>query len=146
MKTAALEVEYVYDAAVSDVWDALTNNSRMKKWYFDLAEFNPEIGFEFLFYGSKDDTRYLHICKITAVIPEKKLSYTWKYDQFPGESTVTFELFEAGEKTRLKLSHAGLENFATDNPDFSRASFEQGWTHILGTSLKNYIENRQNNT
>ncbi|MBB2151608.1 SRPBCC family protein [Pedobacter gandavensis] len=142
MKTAALELEYLLDATVSKVWEALTKNALMEKWYFNLAEFKPEIGFEFQFYGSKDDTRYLHLCKVTEVIPEKKLSYTWKYDQFPGETTVSFMLFDIEGKTRLKLSHSGIESFGTENPDLSRASFEQGWTYILGTSLKNFIENR----
>lgn len=125
---------------VPKVWAALTENSVMKKWYFDLEEFRPEIGFEFQFYGSKDDTSYLHLCSVTEVIPEMKLSYTWKYDQFPGETTVSFTLFELEGKTLLKLIHSGIESFGLENPDLSRASFEQGWTYILGTSLKNFIE------
>lgn len=140
MKAAALELEYLLDAPVPKVWAALTENSVMKKWYFDLEEFRPEIGFEFQFYGSKDDTSYLHLCSVTEVIPEMKLSYTWKYDQFPGETTVSFTLFELEGKTLLKLIHSGIESFGLENPDLSRASFEQGWTYILGTSLKNFIE------
>lgn len=141
METTALIVEQLYHAPISRIWEALTINAEMKKWYFDLEEFKPEVGFKFQFYGSKDDTRYLHLCKIVAVIPGKKLSYTWSYDHLPGESTVSFELFEApGGSTNLKLSHSGLESFVTDNPDFARGSFEQGWKHILGTSLKNFLE------
>lgn len=144
MKTAALELEYLFDAPVSSVWEALTLNAKMKKWYFDLSEFKPEVGFEFQFYGSKDDTKYLHICKVTTVIPEKQLSYSWKYDQFPGETLVSFTLAKSEGKTRLKLTHSGLETFTSDNPDFSRASFEQGWTYILGSSLKKFLENKAN--
>lgn len=140
MKTAALELEYLLDAPLSNVWKALTVNAKMKKWYFDLAEFKPELGFEFKFYGSKDDTKYLHICKVTTVIPEKQLSYSWKYDQFPGETLVSFTLAESEGKTRLKLRHSGLDTFPSDNPDFSRDSFQQGWTYILGTSLKNFLK------
>lgn len=141
MKTATIEIEQVLNAPLSNVWEALTNKDQMKKWYFDLKEFKPELGFEFQFYGSKDDTRYLHLCKVNEVIPEKKLSYTWAYENFPGESTVVFELTELAGKTKLRLSHTGLENFETENPDFSKDSFKQGWTYILGTSLKNFIEN-----
>lgn len=140
MKTEPLVLERTLNAPVSHVWDALTNNAKMKKWYFDIADFKPEIGFEFRFYGSKDDTRYLHLCKITELTPEKKLTYTWKYENFPGESSVSFELFEEAGKTRLKLTHTGLESFVTDNPDFAPSSFNAGWTHIIGTSLKNFVE------
>lgn len=143
MKAEPLVLERTLNAPVSRVWDALTNNAKMKKWYFDIADFKPEIGFEFEFYGSKDDTRYLHLCKITELIPEKKLAYTWKYENLPGESAVSFELFDEAGKTRLKLTHAGLETFVTDNPDFAPSSFNAGWTHIIGTSLKNFVEESQ---
>jgi uncharacterized protein YndB with AHSA1/START domain len=145
MKAEPLVLERTLNAPVASVWDALTNNVKMKKWYFDIEDFKPEIGFEFQFYGSKDDTRYLHLCKITALVPEKRLSYTWKYEGFPGESTVTFELFEEGAQTRLKLTHAGLESFTTDNPDFAASSFNAGWTFIIGTSLKDFVEGRDTN-
>jgi uncharacterized protein YndB with AHSA1/START domain len=142
MKAAPLVLERTLNALVASVWDALTNNAKMKKWYFDIAEFKAEIGFEFQFYGSKDDTRYLHLCKITEIIPEKRLSYTWKYENLPGESTVTFELFEEGLQTRLKLTHTGLESFRTDNPDFAASSFNAGWTYIIGTSLNDFVEGK----
>lgn len=142
MKAAPLVLERTLNAPVASVWDALTNNAKMKKWYFDIAEFKAEIGFEFQFYGSKDDTRYLHLCKITEIIPEKRLSYTWKYENLPGESTVTFELFEEGLQTRLKLTHTGLESFRTDHPDFAIPSFNAGWTYIIGTSLKDFVEGK----
>jgi uncharacterized protein YndB with AHSA1/START domain len=145
MKAEPLVLERTLNAPVASVWDALTNNAKMKKWYFDIADFKPEIGFEFQFYGSKDDTRYLHLCKITELIPEKRLTYTWKYENFPGESAVTFELFEEGAQTRLKLTHTGLESFTTDNPDFAPSSFNAGWTFIIGTSLKDFVEGKNTN-
>ena len=81
-----------------------------------------------------------HLCKVTEVVPGKKLAYSWRYDGYPGDSLVTFELFETGEKTRLKLTHAGLETFAHLNPDFAVSNFVEGWTHILGTSLKEFLD------
>ncbi|ALL04826.1 hypothetical protein AQ505_04595 [Pedobacter sp. PACM 27299] len=53
MKTAALELEYLLDAPLSSVWEALTVNAKMKKWYFDLAEFKPELGLNLNFTGQK---------------------------------------------------------------------------------------------
>ncbi len=112
----------------------------MKSWYFDLAEFRPEVGFEFSFIGGTENKKFKHLCKITAVIKEKKLAYSWKYEGYPGESLVTFELFPEGNKTRLKLTHEGLDTFPSEIPDFARKNFEAGWTQIIGTSLKEYIE------
>lgn len=62
----------------------------------------------------------------------------------PGDSLVTFELFEEEGKTRVRLTHTGVESFATDNPDFRRESFVGGWNEIIGKLLKEYAEkNRQ---
>jgi uncharacterized protein YndB with AHSA1/START domain len=140
IKTEPFVIERTYNAPADKVWQAITDKNKMKQWYFDLEEFKPEVGFEFRFYGGSEEKQYLHICKITEVIPDKKLTHTWKYDGYPGESFVTFELFDEGDKTRLKLMHTGLETFPSDSPDFARTSFASGWTHIIGKSLKEYLE------
>ena len=117
----------------------------MKKWYFDLSEFKPEPGFEFQFYGEgHEGQKYLHLCKITDVITGKKISYTWRYENYEGNSLVTFELFEEGASTRLRLTHTGMESFKANGPDFAIESFTQGWTELIGTLLKNYVENANN--
>jgi hypothetical protein len=54
---------------------------------------------------------------------------------------VTFELFEEGSKTRLKLIHEGLETFPQDNADFVKENFEQGWTGLIGKMLPEYLAN-----
>ncbi len=51
-----------------------------------------------------------------------------------------FQLFPEGEKTRLKLTHTGLETFPAINPDFAKENFAQGWEHIIGKSLKEFLE------
>jgi uncharacterized protein YndB with AHSA1/START domain len=140
MKTEPFEIERTYNVAVEKVWQAITDKDKMKQWYFNLEEFKPEVGFEFRFYGGSKEQQYLHICKITEVIPGKKLTHSWQYENYPGESFVTFELFDEGNKTRLKLTHTGLETFPQNSKDFSRESFTKGWNHIIGTSLPAYLE------
>lgn len=135
-------IERTFNAPADAVWQAITDKDQMKEWYFNLASFQPVVGFEFQFTGGSEAESYLHLCRITAVVPGKKLAYTWKYDKYPGESEVTFELFPEGDKTRVKLTHAGLETFPAGKPDFARESFAAGWTEIIGTSLKNYLEKK----
>ncbi len=139
MQAVPFTIERVFDAAVNVLWKAITDKDEMKQWYFDLKEFKAEPGFRFSFTGGKDDRQYLHLCEVIDVIPNKKLSYSWKYDGYPGESKVIFELFPVGAKTRLKLTHEGLETFPADNPDFAKENFAQGWNGIIGTSLKEYV-------
>jgi uncharacterized protein YndB with AHSA1/START domain len=101
-------IERTFDAPVEKLWQAITDKDAMKKWYFDLKEFKPELGFEFQFSGEgKEGEQYLHLCKITEVIPLKKLTHTWCYDKYEGASYLTFEFFAEENKTRLRLTHAG---------------------------------------
>ena len=131
----------IINAPIEKVWNALTDKDQMKKWYFDLAEFKPVVGFEFQFYGQgHKGEQYLHLCKVTQVVPGKKISYTWSYDKHEGVSEVSFELFAEGDKTRLKLTHEGLETFPPNNPDFAKQSFSDGWTMLIGTLLKDFVE------
>jgi uncharacterized protein YndB with AHSA1/START domain len=141
LKYSPVLLERTFNCAVKKVWKALTDNDEMKQWYFDLAEFKPEPGFEFQFYGEgRKGEKYLHLCKITKLIPLQLLQYSWRYDGYPGTSLVTFELLKNGNKTRLRLTHQGLETFPADNPDFAKESFIEGWTYIISKSLKEFLE------
>lgn len=141
MSTAPFTIERIYPAPVKRVWEAITDKAKMKHWYFDLSEFQPQVGFEFSFTGQgAKGEKYIHLCKILEVVENKKLSYSWTYKDYPGYSVVTFELFEEGkDKTRVKLTHAGIETFPGTG-DFAPASFEAGWTYLIGKSLSEFLE------
>jgi uncharacterized protein YndB with AHSA1/START domain len=142
MLTGVVVIEHTFDAPVEKVWDAISNNDSLKQWYFNLPEFRPEVGFEFEFQGAPPGKEpYHHKCKITEVIPGKKLAYTWRYEGWKGISTVTFELFPEGKQTKLRLTHSGLDSFAiNNNPDLDAHNFVAGWSDILGRSLKEFVE------
>jgi uncharacterized protein YndB with AHSA1/START domain len=141
MKEEPFVIERTFNAPVEKVWNAITDKDQMKQWYFDLAEFKPEVGFEFQFYAGDKKKQWLHICKITEVIKEKKLTYSWRYDGYSGISYVTFELFPVEGTTRLKLTHAGLENFPGDTvPELKKENFAEGWNNIINISLKDFLE------
>jgi uncharacterized protein YndB with AHSA1/START domain len=140
MKNEPFVIEKIYQAPVEKVWKALTDADQMREWYFNIAEFRAEVGFEFSFVAGSDSQSFKHLCRITQAIPNKTLAYTWRYDGYEGDSEVTFELFPEGSSTRLKLTHTGLESFPQNNKDFARSSFSQGWNMLMGTQLKNYVE------
>lgn len=140
MKSEPFVIERTYTAPIEKVWNAITNKEAMKQWYFDLKEFKPEVGFEFQFEGGTEDKIYLHLCKVTEVVAGKKLTYSWRYDGYDGNSFVTWELFPEGDKTRVRLTHDGLETFPQNNPDFAKKNFVTGWTEFVGESLKKFVE------
>ena len=141
--TDSVVLERTYNAPVARVWKALTDADQMRVWYFDLKEFKPEVGFEFEFTVEHEGNRYHHLCKITEVIPQKKLAYTWRYADEEGNSLVTFELFAEGDKTRLKLTHEGIETFPK-TPAYARKNFESGWLQLIGSELKEFVEKTTN--
>ncbi|HWN23966.1 MAG TPA: SRPBCC domain-containing protein [Candidatus Sulfotelmatobacter sp.] len=134
----ALVIERTFNAPVARVWKALTDVEQMRQWYFELKEFKPEVGFEFEFSVEHKGMNYHHLCKITEVIPQKKLVHTWRYKGHEGNSLVTFELFADGNKTRLKLTHDGLDSFPKTSA-FARENFKQGWTAITA-ELQEFLE------
>ncbi len=140
MATDSIIISKLFDAPKEQIWKALTEKERMKQWYFDLKEFKPEVGFEFEFYGGTEERQYLHRCKIVEVIPEQKLSYSWRYEGYQGDSLVSFELKPEDGKTRVTVTHSGTESFPKDDPNFARTSFTAGWTYIIETSLPKYLE------
>jgi uncharacterized protein YndB with AHSA1/START domain len=140
MKSEPFVIERTYDAPVEKVWEAITNKDQMKQWYFDLSQFKAEVGTEFQFTGGTEEQQFLHLCKVTEVEKGRKLTYSWRYDGYEGNSFVTFELFPEDNKTRLKLTHAGLETFPADNKAFAKENFAMGWTELIGTSLKEFLE------
>jgi len=139
LKTEPFIIERTLNASIEKVWEAITSKDHMEKWSFYLKEFKPEVGFEFRFDGKHDDMVYHHICKITEVVIGKKLAYTWRYDGYEGNSLVTWELFGEGNKTRVKLTHTGLETFPKI-ADFAKSNFEMGWTEIIDKILKEEVE------
>jgi uncharacterized protein YndB with AHSA1/START domain len=138
METGPFVIERTYNAPAEKVWQAITDRDKMEQWYFKMEEFKPEVGFEFKFNGGPPDQVFVHACVIIEVIPGKKLVHSWRYEGLQGASLVTWELFPEGLQTRVKLTHTGLETFPQE-PDFVRENFVEGWTHILGTSLAEYL-------
>lgn len=140
MDKKILVIERGYEAPIEKVWEAITNKDQMKHWYFEVSDFKAEVGFEFQFYGESDEKEYLHKCTVVEAEPKTKISYTWSYDGYIGQSLVTFELFsEDKNKTRLKLTHSGTDTFLS-HPDFAQANFNERWNNILGQSLRDFVE------
>lgn len=135
-------VERTFAVTPDRLWKALTDEKEIKQWYFNLPGFKAVVGYEFEFMGGKPkEKQYRHLCRITEVIPGRKIAYTWRYDGYEGDSLVTFELFPEKEKTRLRLTNEGIESFSAVE-DLVRKNFEEGWASIVNQSLRKYLEEK----
>ncbi len=140
MSPETVAVEKKLNAPIDVVWKALTSATQMKNWYFATERFIAEPGFSFIMYGEKEGRYYPIHCNIIAAEKNKKLAYTWSYEECPIETIVSFELIEKGPQTIIKLSHRGLEKIPASFTDLSVANHVIGWKHIIGKSLKKYVE------
>lgn len=87
MRGKPIVFECMINASIEKVWDALTVSDQMKKWYFDIPGFIPEVGFVFQFLAGSETKKYLHLCKVTDMIPGRKIAYTWRYDGMEWKAT-----------------------------------------------------------
>ena len=140
MDNNTVVVEHTYNASTEKVWKAITDANQMKQWYLDVPGFKAEVGYKFQFSGGEEGKQLLHFCEVKEVVHGKKLSYSWRFDGYPGDSLVTWELFPDGDKTRLVLTHTGIESFRGDlHPEMKIENF-MGWTHVLHKMLKDFVE------
>jgi uncharacterized protein YndB with AHSA1/START domain len=139
LRDQPLVIERVFSAPIALLWRALTNKADIERWFFDLPDFQARSGFEFAFSVEHQGTTYSHLCRVTEVVPEQKLAYTWRYEGHAGDSLVSYELFAEGSRTRLRLTHSGLGAFP-GTPQFARKNFLGGWTFI-SDALGDFAEN-----
>lgn len=137
-------VEQTYAASVEEVWNAITQVDRMRQWYFDnIPSFEPEVGFETRFDVQCEGRLFPHLWKVTDVVPRQRIQYDWRYDGYPGDAFVVFELTEQAEATKLTLTCRARVGFPDDVPEFQRESCEAGWKYFIQESLKKYLEPAQ---
>jgi uncharacterized protein YndB with AHSA1/START domain len=134
-------VEQTFNAEILIVWNSITEIGQMRQWFFEnIPSFKPELGFDTQFNVESQGRNFMHMWKVTEVIPMKKITYNWKYDGYPGDSFVMFELFKQNNLTKLKLTHSVQESFPEDIPEFSRKSGIDGWNYFIRKRLKEYLE------
>lgn len=140
MKDNPIIIEQEMNAPIEKVWYALTNKEAISEWFFEVDDFEPEVGYEFVFYTGGEEQKYKHICKVLEVKKYQKLSYSWQYEDVSGYSVVSFHLSNMGNNTLLKFKHEGIECFPQQNPLFMRKSFVDGWNEVICDQLKEYVE------
>jgi uncharacterized protein YndB with AHSA1/START domain len=133
-------VEQTFAAPPDIVWNAITEIDQMRQWYFEnIPAFEPEVGFETQFNVQSESRNFLHMWRVTEVVPGKRITYTWKFAEYPGDSFVVWELFEQDDGTKLRLTVVIEEDFPEEMPEFKRESCLEGWEYFIGKSLKEYL-------
>lgn len=134
-------VEQAYEATLDELWEALTMVDKMKAWYFpQLEDFEAKKGFSTFFVIEHNGRKFTHMWEVLESFPPYKLTYRWYYEEYAGDSVVSFELREEGNKSVLFFRDEALADFPSDIPEFSRESAVAGWNYLLKDCLKTYLE------
>ncbi|MEW5923638.1 MAG: SRPBCC domain-containing protein [Candidatus Zixiibacteriota bacterium] len=134
-------VEQTFKVSADKVWKSITEIDLMRQWYFEnIPSFRPEVGFETQFNVTSEGRNFLHMWRVTEVVPKRKIAYNWKFKEYPGDSFVVFELSGKGDSTRLKLTVNVTEDFPENIPEFTRESCIGGWEWFIKERLKEYLE------
>ncbi len=134
-------VEVPFNSSKEIIWQAITNHARMIQWFFDnIPDFKPQVGFKTRFAVSPGDRTFTHCWEITEVEPLEKITYNWHYEEYPGDSFVTFDLLPSNDQTILKLTMTIIEDFPDEIQEFTVDSCRGGWNYFLGENLRKYLE------
>ena len=134
-------VEQTFNATIDTVWKAITQVDLMRQWYFDnIPSFRSEVGFETQFNVHSEGRDFLHMWRVTEVVPGKKIVYDWRFAEYAGDASVAFELIKQDNLTSLRLTCTIRESFPEGIPEFTRESCIGGWEYFIKKSLKEYLE------
>lgn len=139
---APVVVKVKFLVSKSVLWKAITNPEEMVQWFFpQMKDFKAEVGFKTQFNVAVEDRNYMHLWKIIEVIPEQKIVYDWRYENYKGIGHICFEISETATGSELTLTNTVLKDFQENIPEFNRESCEGGWNYFLGQQLANYLKN-----
>jgi uncharacterized protein YndB with AHSA1/START domain len=137
-------VEQSFHAGIGSVWNAITDIDQMHQWYFEnIPAFKPEVGFTTRFTVENEGRIFPHLWEVTEVVPLKKIEYNWKFEGYPGDSLVAFELREQDNQTILTVTARVVESFPGNVPEFTRESAVGGWEYFINQRLKEYLSPRR---
>ena len=124
-----------FNRSPQEVWEYLTKPELLEQWLMK-NDFQLILGHKFRFFCST-----ISYCEVLEIIPEKRLSYSWKVKNPGGEMTVdsivVWTLLEKDGGTELRLLHDGftrLEDYIGHN---------NGWVALGNkiTEMLNAIKN-----
>jgi len=133
-----LEKKVVINAPISDVWNALTDPSKIEQWMLMPNNFEPELNRDFIFNAEMNGNHFDIKCKVLEIEKNKKLVYSWSGPFMEGDTTVSIQLKENSAGTELILIHSG---FTEDQKDV-RESHSEGWDLRFVEKLKEVVEKK----
>lgn len=140
MSFEPIVVEQSFPVQPEVVWQAVTKPDLMRQWYFEqILDFRPEVGFETQFDIEVNGRLFRHQWKVTEVVAGESITYTWRYEGYPGLGSTEWKLSKTDEGTKLVLISTGIESFSQDITEFTRESGQAGWRYFIQQRLPSFL-------
>ncbi len=140
-RTTPIIIEHVFSKTKEEVWKAITDPNEMRLWFFEnMPDYLAKVGFETKFNVDAGERQFMHLWKITEVVPMQKLVCNWQYEGYEGSADVIYELEGDGGNSKLRVTVIGLYTFDSNIPEFTRESCEGGWHYFINQRLKEYFQ------
>lgn len=134
-------VSHTFDQPVAKVWRAITHHDQMVVWFFEnIPDFQAKTGFSTSFPVHSEERTFTHKWSIIEVIPYQKIRYSWSYEEYPGNSILSMQLYPEGNGTRFVLEHRTTADFPENIPEFKRESCINGWEYFIHTRLTTFLK------
>lgn len=138
-----ISLEWFYPYPVETLWECFTNPEILKQWnsLTTKDDFRAEVGFQWMESQKPrkgwDGKMYFEILD---VIPQKRLTYSFKGGPAPGKITldtiVTWEFLSVEGGTKILLLHTGFEGI---KGFITSLIMTKGWDKHTGQRLLTFL-------
>jgi len=136
-------IEFMVDieASKEKVWECIVNQEKLRKWWGEKKlKMDASIGGKIEQPRTKKDgTVAFRRGEVITVVPNHRFSFTWKDDDWDGETLVTFYLLPQDEKTKLYFLHSEWNNLPALTREHHKSVLREEWKDKLA-SLKFFVE------
>ncbi len=130
--------EVVLNHSIDRIWKAITLQEEISTWFIK-ADFKAENGYRYEFTASEENGCATITGEVKSASPYT-LIYTWTVENTQVETTVTWNLKEVENGTRLTLEHSGISQYTGDTAVEMFNSYTSGWDKCM-VALDDHIKN-----
>lgn len=141
MPNTILIKTYIFAASRETVWSFLTEKEKLEKWFHPATE-DLEEGKDYALVKKHEDGTEVRQCWGTVLKMDKpnKLIYSFTVEGLSGAlTTVTWELDEIPDGTKLTLRHEGIEEAAGEAAIGLLLGLDKGWDKHVD-SLRDQVQ------
>lgn len=127
-----IEIDVVVAAPTDVVWQALTDNAAVRRWWAPGVVIDPEVGGAFVEpWVDASGRRLVTAGQIVELLPGVRLALTWADHGWPYTTFVEITLAPHREGAFVQLRHTGWEQWGADERATLVAAHRDGWEHHL---------------